>query len=403
MDSVKINAELAKWKVNKAGLMPVVIRIDLKGSRVATEFLPIRIRQDDWNDTERRVNKAVRDSVYMNQVITTKLQRYSTYLLKRQAFNLPVTANLLKSLVKNGSAEVFCEYADRVLDTKTLKDGQGYDPETKRRYRDEMKRIEVFAPAVTFQQITPEWLTKYKVWQQTTYLKKDGSRLTANGIWNAFKFMRMVLNEAVRDQLILEEQNPFKSWKVDSYETNIASIKYLELADLLVIETTLTKKNLPALTLAIGWRFLAMCLCGMRISDAMLLGDASFNQSGDLEFRPHKTRRHGNTAVVPIVSDRQRSYLQQAMAHQLPETNAKSFRTTFNNHLKVIGAAAGLSVNLTSHVGRHTMGSFLVDAGVDKKAAMAILGVKSEDVIDTYLHLKQSKLQSEALKLRNVF
>ena len=49
------------------------------------------------------------------------------------------------------------------------------------------------------------------------------------------------------------------------------------------------------------------------------------------------------------------------------------------------------------------MGSFLVDGGVEEKAAMSILGVKSNKVIKTYLHLKQSKLVSEANKLKNVF
>jgi hypothetical protein len=48
------------------------------------------------------------------------------------------------------------------------------------------------------------------------------------------------------------------------------------------------------------------------------------------------------------------------------------------------------------------MGSFLVDAGIETKAAMAILGVKSDRVIKGYMHLKESKLKSEANKLGGV-
>ncbi len=95
--------------------------------------------------------------------------------------------------------------------------------------------------------------------------------------------------------------------------------------------------------------------------------------------------------------------MQKTISLPLPATDAKSFRTTFNIHLKILAAAAGVHVLLTSHVGRHTMGSFLVDAGVEKKAAKAMLGVKGDKVIETYMHLKESKLKKEAEKLKNIF
>lgn len=87
----------------------------------------------------------------------------------------------------------------------------------------------------------------------------------------------------------------------------------------------------------------------------------------------------------------------------LPGTDPKSFRTTFNIHLKIIAAAVGIhDVNLTSHVGRHTMGGFLVDANIETRPAMAILGLKSAKTLLTYEHLKEEKLKTESLKLGNV-
>lgn len=158
---------------------------------------------------------------------------------------------------------------------------------------------------------------------------------------------------------------------------------------------------LQDLTIRVGWRFLSMCVSGLRISDAMLLNDATFNDAGDLEFTPVKTQRYGNKAQVPIVSDRQKRYLAKTIEQPLPETHSNSFRTTFNIHLKILCAAAGIPA-ITSHSGRHTMGSLLVDAGVQDKSAMAMLGVKSERVIRTYMHLKESKLKTEAEKLKSI-
>jgi len=403
MEAVNIFAEFVKQKTNKQGLAPIAIRIDLNRSRAVTEFLPYKIAVTDWDPVQRKAKPSCQLGGYINQVIDHKILMYRTWELKRRAFHLPVTKDMLKMLVKQGGTETFAGYAERVLESKTLKDGKGYAEETKRRYRDELKRVESYAAGLGLSAVTPDWLQQYRIYMQGVYFKKDGTRLSINGIWNAFKFIRMVFNQAVEERVILPEQNPFASFKFDAYQQNTEKIKFLEMGDVEALENVLLTRHLPDLTLAVGWRFLAMCVCGMRISDAMRLNLAFFDDAGNLAFKPHKTRRHNNQANIPVVSERQRRYLQKAVLHTLPGTDPKNFRTTFNNQLKVLAAAAGIDVNLTSHVGRHTMGSFLVDASVDKKAAMAMLGVKSEKVIDTYMHLKQSKLQSEALKLKNVF
>jgi integrase len=404
MEAINIYPELLSWKPNKQGMVPVAIRIDLNSQRVATDAIPHRINPIHWDKTKREVKSSDPNSIFLNQILSTRIQLYKTFVLRRQTFGLPISKDLLKTMAKGGaSPDSFCEFAERVLENKTLKGGTGYTEETKRRYRDEIKRLLQYRESITFDMMSPEFLRAYRHWMQHSYKKKDGTLLSPNGIWNAFKFLRMIWNEAVEAQVVLPELNPFRTFKFDGYEQDLSKIKYLEREQVDQLEKILAMPHLKEITISIGWRFLAMCVCGMRISDAMNLDLAYFNDAGDLQFKPHKTRRYGNQATIPIISDRQRCYLKEALARTLPPTDYKNFRTTFNIHLKILAAHAGITINLTSHVGRHTMGSFLVDAGVEKKAAMAMLGVKSEKVIETYLHLKESKLQSEAMKLRNVF
>lgn len=213
----------------------------------------------------------------------------------------------------------------------------------------------------------------------------------------------MVYNEALKAEVILPDSNPFRQFKVGSYDEDYSKVKFLEHCQVEEIEKVLINNtNLPELTVNIGWRFLSMCVSGIRISDAMLLDEYFFNDAGNLQFKSHKTRRHNNTAYIPINTDRQRSYFAETLKRKLPETSAKSFRTTFNIHLEVIAVLAGIEINLISHAGRHTMGGFIADAGIESKPAMAMLGVKSKRVIEGYLHLKKDKLQSEGNKLGNV-
>jgi integrase/recombinase XerD len=401
MDAFNIYPELQSWRKNKQGLSSIVLIIDLNGKHIARDPINHKIAVAFWDNDTKRVKSKYPNAMLINSIIENKINRHNNFILKRQAFNLPMNKEVFVQYVNNSSTfESFYTYAETVIETKKLKDGKGYDTDTKRRYRDEIKRMMQFKPELSFHQITLQYLNQYKQWLQNEYLKEDATPLHKNSIWKALGFIRMVYNCAIKDEVILPDSNPFKRFSVGSYEQDIKKIKFIDTKDMDRLEEVLkTDDSLPDITKKIGWRFLCMCVTGMRISDAMRLDEYFFNDNGDLQFNPHKTRRHGNTATLPITWDRQRRYLEISMQHKFTNTNPKTFRTTFNDNLKVLAALAKIKINLTSHVGRHSMGSFLVDANVDTLPAMQMLGVKSKNVIKTYMHLKQEKLKSEAEKL----
>ncbi len=404
MEAIKIYPELQKWKVNKNGLASLTIRFDYDRQRIGNEKLGYTIQLADWDPVTKRVKSSDPNYVLLNQLIENRLNKHTNYFLRRETFNLPISRDLIKKYVKSKAGlEDFYEYAEQVIQTKKMKDGLHYSDDTKRRYRDEIKRLMQYRLKLNFKDIQPDFLNNYRSWMQFEYLKKDKTHLDKNSIWKAFSFIRMVYNQAIKDQIILPDDNPFKKFEVGSYEENTDKIKWLELNQIESIEKVLIEKEMPVLTRRIGWRYLAMCVSGLRISDAMYLDDMYFNDRGDLEFKPYKTRRYKNKAQVPIISERQQRYFEMTLSMPLPQTDHKSFRTTFNNHLRIISAMAGISLDFTSHSARHTMGSFMVDAGIEDKAAKAILGVKKDKVLNTYMHLKQGKLNKEAEKLKNVF
>jgi|GEM_PF-2760362 len=388
-----------KDRIDKEGMAPLMIRFDINNKPVAYENIHKKIPIKSWDEASRRVSNDYPNAIYINAIIDKKLVKHREFILKREAFDLPITAALLKQYASNGSEFTFQQYAEKVIKEKKLDDGHGYSEDTKRRYRDEVKRISIYQPVLQLSHITDTWLSNYRGWLTTEYKKKDGKNLSKNSVWKALSFVQMVYNEAIKAKLILAESSPFTSFSVGSYEKS-DKLKYLEISEVDQIEATLlSRPDLPEMTIKIGWRFLAMCVSGMRISDAMRLNEGFFNENGDLIFSPLKTRRHGNIATVPITTDRQRRYFARTLQDEFPETNPKNFRTTFNNHLKVILAAAGVRLDIRSHSGRHTMGGLLVDAGIETKSKMAIMGVKSEKTLSVYDHLKEDKLEKEARKL----
>ncbi len=281
MESVNIYPELTKWRTNKHGLSAITIRFDFKRARIGNQPLNQSILPSDWDPQSKRVKKSNRNHELLNLIIETTLNKHNNYFLKRKAFGLLVNKELVKKYISSGgSLESFYDYAETIIDTKLLKDGKCYSPETKRCYLDELKRMKQFSAELSFRELTVQFLEKYKIWLQNEYYKKGTTkRLDENSIWKAFKFIRMVYNESVKNDIIPEEGNPFKKFKVGAYKENTEKIKYLERNEMERIEQLLQDRacGLEDLTIRIGWRFLAMCVSGMRISDAMHLDELFFN------------------------------------------------------------------------------------------------------------------------------
>ncbi len=403
MNNISVIAQFRKKKTtDSAGV--IIIRAFYNRKPVKARSTGFRILQDHWDHHNRRVYDHAPNASLLNASLNKLLVEIQAELLKKQMASIPIDAAMLSDIVAGGSSFDFIKYADRYIDDKRFADGHGYDGATKYRYRMELERLKKFQPAITFNQITDQFLQKYKEWMQQTYRKKNGTMLEPNSIWKALSFIRTVWNDAERNSLVSDFYSPFKNFKVGRYKQAIEKIRFLELHELEAVEKMLIERagQLDIETLQVGWRFLFMCVSGLRISDAKSLTDASLKNS-ILSITPHKTKRHGNTATVHLVTERQHRYYQKTMELSIPEKSKDRLYKVFNDQLQLIARLSGINKHITSHTGRHTMGSFIVDGNVDDKAAKEILGIKNSEVIRTYMHIKEQKLLSETAKLGNVF
>lgn len=384
----------------------IVIRGYFKRTPVKAISTGYKIQSDQWDAQNRRVKDTAPNADLINVCLQQKLQSIQAEILKREIAQQEVNEVTLATLISGGINIDFLQYSLQVIEDKKLKDGKPYGSGTKKRYHQEVRRLKQYRDKIAFKDITVHWLTEYSNWLHTcSYLKVDEKRLHSNSIWKALSFIRMVWHEAVKQKIIADTQKPFNAFQVGNYKRVIKKIKYLNIEQVDAIEKMLIERNdslLPR-TLQVGWRFLFMCVSGLRISDAWQLPDIII-KGFMMEFNPHKTKRSGNTAQIPVSNERQQRYLQKTLEVSFYKVKTLEYaRELFNEELRLIGRLAGIDMHITSHVGRHSMGSFLVDSSIDNKAAKLILGVKSDEVIRTYMHLKESKLISEAKKLDGVF
>lgn len=404
METINIYAAINSQRVDGSGYASINIKVDVNSNHYGNENIGHKVKLEDWDPVTRTVKPSNPNYVYINSLISNKKNQIQGFIVKRQALGLPITKDVIKQVLKTKSIfPSFYKFAEELIDNKKFKDGTGYSEGTKGRYRTEIKRLKHFSPTLDFHQITVDFLEKYEYWMYNVYLKKDGSKMHKNGIWKALGFVRLIFNEAVSNGEYICDNNPFTKFDVGGYVTDMEKIKFLEINEIDKIERELLKNvNLSETTLAVGWRFLAMCVTGMRISDAKNFDDMFINENNELEYVPHKTRRHQNTARLPLTSPRQARYINETLKRPLPDLQLDSYRKMFNDHLKIIAAAAHITTHITSHVGRHTMGGIIVDAGIEREPAKKILGIKSDKTLEVYKHLKADKLKKEADKLRNI-
>lgn len=403
MASISIIPQLKKKANSKTGT--IIIRGFFNRVPVKALSTGYQVRQDHWDQQNRRVKDSAPNAALINICLQNKLQQIQGELLKKEMASQQIDGTTLAMLISGGSNIDFIDYCRQVINERKLKDGNGYDQSTKNRYLSEVKRLQQYLPKITFKEITAPWLTQYREWLQNSDSKNGTGKIHSNSIWKALSFVRMVWHEAVQQKIISSAGDPFKNFRVGKYKRVIEKIKYLKIDQIDAIEKMLIEREsfLDLLTLQIGWRFLFMCVTGLRISDAWQLSDIIIKGSFLMEFSPHKTRRSGNRAQVPIANERQQRYLQKTLQFSFPKKSMSYTLFLFNRELRIIAQLAGINMHITSHVGRHSMGSFLVDGSIDSKAAQVILGVKSDEVMKTYLHLKETKLLSEASKLDAVF
>lgn len=148
--ALNIYAVIISWKRNKENVVPIAIRFDYQRQRVAHEQLGHRIYIKDWNEKSKIVKRSHPNHALLNQLIENKLNKHRNFL-RRETFNLPITRELIKKYVCSGTFfENFFEYADQLIATKKLKDEKPYSKDTKRRYRDEVKRMLLYTSTLSF-------------------------------------------------------------------------------------------------------------------------------------------------------------------------------------------------------------------------------------------------------------
>jgi site-specific recombinase XerD len=335
----------------------------------------------NWDADNRCVLANAPNAKLINTCINSQLQQMQKKLLQIEIMGNPVNRRHIKSAVKGQDAGIdFIKFCSDNIKQKYTND------ETIRTYNSELTKLQKFQTEISFADIDYKFLTDYKAHM------RDVLKNVGNTIWKTFKFMRTMINDAMKQGGIII-QDPFEEFDRGNYEQTTPV--FLSVEECNKMYELMNNENIPVIARRVALYFLLMCFSGLRFEDAM-----SFNPETHIIDNTRLVRRtsKGKGSIINIkLYNRLREIIALVKLYPLNISNKE-----FNKWMKIATALAGIEKDVTAHAGRHTFGSLLVDMGVPMEKAQMLLGHADIRATKIYYHIKQKNVDDEADKLNAI-
>jgi len=231
-----------------------------------------------------------------------------------------------------------------------------------------------------FQDITPEFLTKYERHLQTQI------KLKTNTIHKHLKFLRKLFNDALRLDKIEYQHNPFPKYKLKLEKTTRSFLSDEELNAIEAVPTVAGER----LDLHKQMFIFAAYTGGLRVSDVLKLRWQNFDNS-HIHIAIHKTKSQlsiklPNKAIQIInqyhtKKSKPTDFIFPMLENginlddpQISYQQISSATAYINKNLKILAQKAGIEKPLSFHISRHTWATRALRKGISIDKVSKLMG-----------------------------
>ena len=371
MLNYNITIGIISGKRDAKNLVPIYIFIYQGRRLLMKESLQQKIPTEFWDNKSKRVNKKYPNAFLINLLIEKRIAEYTTKILEEKIIKDDVSIKevLIRDKIKETN---FFDFAEKQIIEKD------YADETRRNYRVYVDKVKGFKPNLKLRDMDFKFLQEYEAYLRIELKNKP------NTIWGNFKFLNTIMNDAVKMKVLKE--SPFDHYERAKYRQTERT--FLTSEEVFRIEEFINETSDETLK-GVGLYFLLMCFSGLRFSDVIRLKAEKHIINGErIVIETQKTKQIANI----YINDKIRQLLNYTLVNQ-PGCG----QSDFNRKLKLIAAHVGITKKISSHVGRHSFGALLVEAGVTEKVAQGLLAHGSASSTKIYYHLQVTS-QDEAMK-----
>jgi integrase len=209
---------------------------------------------------------------------------------------------------------------------------------------------------------------------------KHIEHLGHNTVWARHKVLRTLINTAIKHD-IYKEKNPYKNFKW-TYRQPIRL--YLTKQELSKLEILRNKPGITDRIKCTAEAFLFCCYTGLRFSDIKQLRSDHI-QTNAIVLEQEKT---DDIVYIPL-NNKAKDILhdkKSTIVFNLP-SNQK-----YNEALKDLATATGISKNLTSHTARHTFAVLSIEKNIPLEIISKLLGHRDLKTTQIYAQIKNPVL-----------
>lgn len=394
---------LRKSKLNKRGLAPLYIRItkNKKSSFISTgEY----IEPEQWNPKKDLVRSNHPNFERLNSYLAQKLADAKDATLKAERKSKYVPVKTLKAMVMGDDPVPFIPFAENFIKSYEAKGMIG----THKRYLGVIEKLKTFVDVenFSFNDITVDFLRQYD-----NYLRQEYENVT-NTVTSNFKVIRRIISEAIKQDRIEYQLNPFIKYKMSwepSEKVFLTEIELSKLENAKLVPGSLKEhhRNLYIFSCYAG---------GIRISDLLQLRWENY----DGKHIILKTQKTGSVVSVLLpekakkIIDRYKAkdsskddfifpFLDKAEDLSDPKVmhaRIASITTYTNADLRDIAKAVGVEKYLHFHTSRHTWATRALRKGMRIEYVSKLMGHSSIRTTQVYAKIVNADLDN-AMKVFN--
>jgi len=372
-----VSVVFRKDKINKKGLAPIHFRIikDRKVSYIASTIL---IPEDSWDADKQKIKGKHQNSARLNSLLTNKFAELQDNVYEYETTHKSTTTSQLKESIYGKKPLFFFVFAEKANET-FLKDGKigTYD-----KNKAIIAKLKAFANSsgLTFQDITPDYLSKYQRYLKDTLNNKTN---TAN---NSLKFINQMFKQAYNQDLIEHNIIPFNKFKIKAESTERF---YLSEGELSLIENYYPTPG-TKMVLHRDMFVFAAYAGGIRVSDMLQLKWKYFDGT-NLNITMKKTGGQISIKVpdkalaimekYKVIESNNNDYIFPVLSNDLDIHDARALDSALssatahiNKNLRFIAGKINLDKPLSFHISRHTWATRALRKGMSIDKVSKLMG-----------------------------
>ena len=360
---------------------PVEIRVTLKSTQ---RHYPtgVKVNSSEWRNG-RVINRP--DCDLLNERITVCLRRIEKYITETVDNGKPFNFDELKYVVnkKEENPTDFYEFIQERAEKRSV------SPATRTRYHVLLNNLSEYGKILSFRDLTPKNITEYD-----EYLKGRG--ICQATVYNYHKTMKLFIADAIVFGLMTDD--PYKRLRKGFISKGQPPMtEYLTEEEMKAIQTLEIDNGYLAKARDL---FVFQMYTGLAYADLRLFDFKDYTLQNSVYVYVGVRKKTGvqyTSVLLPPAIEVLNKY-----DGKLPLL----CNVDYNRQLKTIGALAGISKRLHTHLARHTFATFMLSQGCSIENVSRMVGhsnikqtqhyakILAKSVVDDYMRVGQSLIET---------